>query len=91
MDETTNGCDFKKGSLDKMDFEQKILDVVWHPRTNQHLIIATEDSILITELDNREPRNSIKFITIENPLIKYDADKRVLFFSNQKRLYETEI
>jgi len=91
LDETANGCDFKKGSLDKMDFEQKILDVVWHPRTNQHLIIATEDSILITELDNREPRNSIKFIAIENPLIKYDADKRVLYFSNQKRLYETEI
>lgn len=91
FDQTANGCEFKKGSLDKMDFEQKIIDVIWHPRTNQHLIIATEDSILFTELDNREPRNSVKFITIENPLIKYDADKRVLFFSNQKRLYETEI
>jgi hypothetical protein len=91
LDQTDNGCNFKKGSLDKMDFEQKILDVVWHPRTDQHLIIATEDSILITELDNREPRNSVKFITTENPQIKYDADRRVLYFSSQKILYETEI
>ena len=91
LDQANNGCEFKKGSLDKMDFEQKILDVVWHPRTNQHLIIATEDSILITELDNRELRNSVKFITTENPQIKYDENNNVLYFSSQKLLYVTEI
>jgi hypothetical protein len=91
LDETDNGCDFKKGSLDKMDFEQKILDVVWHSETEQHLILATEDSILITELDNREPRNSIKFITTENPQIKYDENNGILYFSSGKLLYMTEI
>jgi hypothetical protein len=91
LERATSGCEFKKGSLDKMDFEQKILDVIWHPRTNQHLIIATEDSILITELDNREPRNSIKFITTENPQIKYDENNGILYFSSQKLLYMTEI
>jgi hypothetical protein len=91
LGETDNGCDFKKGSLDKMDFEQKILDIVWHPKTEQHLILATEDSILITELDNREPRNSIKFITTESPRIKYDENNNVLYFSSQKLLYMTEI
>jgi len=91
LDQTTNGCNFKKGSLDKMDFEQKILDVIWYPRTEQQLIIATEDSILITELDNREPRNSIKFITTENPQIKYNENTNTLYFSNDKTLYQTEI
>ena len=91
LDQAINGCDFKKGSLDKMDFEQKILDVVWYPETEQHLILATEDSILITELDNRDLRNSIKFISTENPQIKYDENNGVLYFSSQKLLYVTEI
>lgn len=91
LNDAKNGCDFKKGSLDKMDFEQKILDVIWYPKTEEHLILATEDSILITELDNRELRNSIKFISTENPLIKYDENNNVLYFSSGKLLYVTEI
>ena len=91
LEQSTNGCDFKKGDLDKMDFEQKIIDVNWYPKTEEHLILATEDSILITELDNREPRNSIKFISTENPTIKYDENNRILYFSSGKLLYMTEI
>jgi len=91
LDDATSGCDFKKGSLDKMDFEQNILDVIWYPRTQEQLILATADSILITELDNRDLRNSVKFITTENPQIKYDEGTRTFYFSNGKTLYQTEI
>ena len=91
LDKSTNGCDFKKGDTDKMDFEQKILDVIWYPKTNEHIIVATADSILVTELDNREPRNSIRFISIENPQIKYDTNRNALYFSGGKLLYMTEL
>jgi hypothetical protein len=81
----------KKADIEKIDLEQQINDVVFYPGTDQHLIIATEESILITELDNRPPRNTVKFINTEKPEIKYDADNRILYFLSQDRLYKTEL
>jgi len=81
----------KKGGIEKIDLGAKINQVVWYPRTTNNLIISTNDTILITELDNRLPRNTIKFITTEKPEIKYDADNRILYFLSQERLYQTEL
>ncbi len=81
----------KKGDVDKIDLGAKINQVVWYPRTDNNLIVATDDAILITELDNRLPRNTVKFITTEKPEIKYDADNRILYFLSQERLYQTEL
>jgi len=81
----------KKGDTEQIDLGQTITDAVWYPKTNQHLIIATEDSIFFTESDNQLPRNTIKFINTEKPQIKYDADNRILYFLSQERLYQTEL
>jgi hypothetical protein len=81
----------KKGDIEKIDFEQKINDVIWYPRTDEHLIVATDNSIIVTELDNRPPRNTINFIATDNPQIKYDTGKKILYFLSQNKLYQTEL
>lgn len=78
-----------KGNLEKIDLGTRINDVIWHPLTDEHLIVSTDDSILITELDSRLPRNTINFITTDKPQIKYDANNKVLYFLSQNRLYQT--
>ena len=81
----------RKGDIEKIDFEEKINDVIWYDKTDEHLIISTNDSILITELDGRPLRNTVNFITTEKPQIKYDARNKTLYFLSQDRLYQTEL
>ena len=86
-----NSISREKGDIEKIDFNEKINDVIWHGKTDEHLIIATDNSILVTELDNRPLRNTINFITTENPKIKYDTKQKTLYFLSQDRLYKTEL
>jgi hypothetical protein len=88
---TNNSITRKKGDIDKIDFGQAINEVIWYPRTDEHLIVATDNSILITELDSRVPRNTVNFITTEKPQIKYDSKTQTLYFLSQGRLYQTEL
>ncbi|OGZ31828.1 MAG: hypothetical protein A2V69_01035 [Candidatus Portnoybacteria bacterium RBG_13_40_8] len=90
-DENDGSVMRKKGDVEQIDLGQTIVDVLWYPKTDQHLIIASEDSILFTELDNQLPRNTVKFINTEKPEIKYDADNKILYFFSQERLYQTEL
>ncbi len=91
LDEVINNSVIReKGDIERIYFNQTINDVVWHPKTDEHLIVSTNDYILITELDNRLPRNTINFITAETPKIQYDPKAKTLYFLSQKRLYETE-
>lgn len=89
-EETVGSKDRKKGDIEKIDLGQIIIDAIWYPRTEQHLIIATEDSIFFTELDGQLPRNTIKFINTEKPEIQYNTDNKILYFLSQERLYKTE-
>lgn len=92
LDDVTNGSvTRKKGDLDDIDFDQLINNVIWYPKTNEHLIVSTDNSILFTELDNRSPRNTINFITAEKPQIKYDSNNKILYFLSQSKLYQTEL
>ncbi len=92
LDNTTNNSiTRKKGDIEKIDFNQKINEVIWYPRTDEHLIVATDNSILVTELDNRLPRNTFNFITAEKLQIKYDAEKKILYFMSQNKVYQTEL
>lgn len=79
----------KKGDIEKINFNQKINEIIWHPKTDEQLIIATNNSILVTELDNRLPRNTVNFITTEMPKIRYED--KMLYFLSQDRLYQTEL
>lgn len=80
-----------KGEIEKIDLGQQVANVVWLPQTDEHLIVSTNDSILIVELDNRPPQNIVNFITTEKPEIKYDANNGILYFLSQNRLYRTEL
>jgi hypothetical protein len=53
--------------------------------------VAAENSIIITELNNRSPRNTVNFIATENPQIKYDVGKKILYFMSQNKVYQTEL
>lgn len=88
---TNNSVIREKGDVEKIDFATTINDVIWHPKTDEHLIVSTNDSILVTELDNRPSRNTINFITTEKPQIQYNAKNKTLYFLSQERLYETEL
>ncbi|MCX6730099.1 MAG: PEGA domain-containing protein [Candidatus Portnoybacteria bacterium] len=90
-DITNNSIIRKKGDLDKIDFNQTINNVIWYSKTDEHLIVSTDNSILFTELDNRLPRNTINYITAENSEIKYDSSNRILYFLSQDKLYQTEL
>jgi len=90
-DITNNSILRKKGDLDKIDFDEKISDVIWYNETDEHLIVATDNSILFTELDNRPPRNTVNFITTESPKIKYNSSDKILYFLTQGKLYQTEL
>lgn len=86
-----NSIGREKGDIEKIEFNEKINDIIWHGKTDEHLIIATDNSILVTELDNRPPRNTINFITTPNPKIKYDSKNNTLYFLSEDRLYRTEL
>ena len=91
IDNVNGSTHQKKGNIEKIDFGQKINQVIWYPGTDEHLIIATNDSILITEIDNRSPRNTINLVNAETPQIKYDIGKKILYFLSQNKLYQTEL
>ena len=80
-----------KEELEKIDFGEKINNIIWYSQTNEHLIISTDEAILVAELDNREPQNIIKLITTEKPQITYNPYNQLLYFLSQNRLYQTEI
>lgn len=90
-DVTNNSMSQQKGDVDKIDFEQAINDVIWYPKTDEHLIVSTNTSILFTELDNREPRNIVNYISAEKPEIVYNSASKILYFLSQNKLYQTEL
>lgn len=91
LDDINNSILREKGEIEKILFIEKINNAIWYPKTDEHLIIATDNEILITELDNRTPRNTINFITTEKPQIKYDSKTNTLYFLSQEKLYQTEL
>jgi len=90
-DVSSNSTLQQKGDIDKIDFGQQINDVIWYPKTDEHLIVSTDTSILFAELDNRPPRNIINFITAEKPKIIYNSSNKILYFLSQNKLYQTEL
>ena len=90
-DITNNSILQKKGDIDKIDFGKIINDVIWYPKTDEHLIVSTDSSILFTELDSRSPRNTINYISAEEPRIIYDSDNKIIYFLSQNKLYQAEL
>jgi len=88
---TNNSIPRIKGDLDKIDFGQTINNILWYPKTDEHLIVSTDTSILFTELDNRLPRNAVNYITTDKPEIIYNSNNSILYFLSQNKLYQTEL
>jgi len=64
-----------------------IIQAVWYAKTNQHIIIATENKVEITELDNRSTRNTADIITIQNPSVFYNTINDILYILSNEKLY----
>lgn len=86
-----NSINREKGDTQEIDLKEKINQVIWLPHTDEHLIISTENDILITELDNRLPQNTISFIKTENSDIQYNIKNKTLYFLEKQKLYEAKI
>ncbi|MBD3282366.1 MAG: PEGA domain-containing protein [Candidatus Portnoybacteria bacterium] len=92
LEETTEDSMIKKkGEIQTIQIKEKINEAEWYTETNKHILISTPTAILFTELDLRPPRNTINYITTENPKIEYNQDKNILYFLSQERLYQTKI
>jgi len=71
-------------------FSQKITDVVFFP-DNEHLAFVVGDKIKITELDGRDRRNTIDFLTVPAPEIYFDAEKETFYFLTGEKLFSLKL
>lgn len=71
-------------------FSQKISDVIFFP-DNEHLAFVVGDKIKITELDGRDRRNTIDFLTVPAPEIYFDAEKEIFYFLTEKKLFSLKL
>jgi len=81
----------KKGYIQKIDLKENINNIIWHPKTDEHLIVSTDKEILIIELDNRKPQNIVRFIETEKSEIDYSIKYKKLYFLDKQKLYEVEL
>jgi len=77
-------------------YAQKISQVIWYPEDNEHLIFVVGDDIKITELDDRDIRNTVDFINIKEPKIYYKQNNQLfdtswLYILSENKLYRTQI
>lgn len=66
---------------------QEIKQAVWYPETNEHIIFAVGEFIKITELDGRDIRNTVDFLTAEASQIIYDKKTKKMYFVEDEKLY----
>ena len=72
-----------------------INNILWHP-SNNYVIFSTDKTINIIELDDREKRNIIELIKLENiKWLTLGEDGNILYFyakiGNQEGLYKLAI
>lgn len=76
-------------------FAEKIKSAIWYPEDNEHIIFAVGNAIKITELDDRDKRNTIDLLlakslnsdTWSNPQMFYSVKKELLYFIDNNKLY----
>lgn len=64
-----------------------ISQAIWYTKTNQHVIVVAENEIEITELDNRNARNTADIIMIQNPRVFYNEINDTFYILSNEKLY----
>jgi hypothetical protein len=72
-------------------YSDKIIQAIWLARTNEHIIFAVADGagqaqIKITELDNRDTRNTFDIYTAPDPEIYWNSDDELLYILSSGKL-----
>lgn len=71
-------------------FAQKISQAIFFP-DNEHLALVIGDKIKVIELDGRDQRNFIDFLTVPSPEIFYDSRNEYFYYLTQQKLFRIEI
>lgn len=74
----------------------KITQAIWLARTNEHIIYAVTNNqdqtqIKITELDNRDSRNTYDIAAFKNPEIYWNQDDNLLYVLSKGKLYSVDL
>lgn len=70
---------------------QEIIQAMWHPYDNSHLIFTTGDKIKIAEIDDRDQIYLVDFLTAQNPQIQHSTKTKQLYFTNDQKLFSVKI
>ena len=70
---------------------EKLSQAAWYSKTNQHIIFVVGNEVKITELDDRDKRNTVNIFSSENPEIFYSDWNEKLYILSQNRLLEINI
>jgi hypothetical protein len=65
---------------------QKIDQAIWYDDTNQHIIFLIDQIIKITELDNRNQRNTVDLIKLDIQKMAYSQKDEKIYFIKDKKL-----
>lgn len=71
-------------------FSQPITQAIFYP-DNEHLAFVVGDQIKITELDGRDQRNTIDFISAPNPQIYFDEATSYFYYLSQNELFRIKL
>jgi len=82
------------GSVPRSRYETEIIKIakdisqaIWYTKTDQHIITVAENEIEITELDNRNTRNTEDIIMIQSPKVFYNEANDTFYILSNKKLY----
>ena len=84
--------------LEEKEYETEIIiktsneisQVIWHLKTNQHVIFVVGNEVKITELDGRDKRNTVDIISIDNPSVYLNKWNKKLYILSKEQLFEIE-
>jgi len=66
---------------------EDISQAIWYTKTDQHIIVVAKNEIEITELDNRDTRNTADIFTIQNPRVFYNEINDKFYILSNEKLY----
>lgn len=70
---------------------QKIDNVIWYGRTNEHIIFSVNQKIKIIELDSRDERNTVDLMEMDFEQISYNPKDEKIYFFTQGKLSRTSL
>lgn len=67
---------------------EEINQAIWYSKSNEHIIFTLGNDIKITELDNRDKRNTANVLSIKNPKIFNNNWNKKIYILSEQKLFE---